>query len=68
MLSINAGRVTTYRSLQRQAWKRFDGTVQPRLVHALVKRLRGKLVGGPEDAVYIRNVRGVGYRMPSREK
>ncbi len=68
VLSINAGRVTTYRSLQRQAWKRFDGTVQPRLVHALVKRLRGKLVGGPEDAVYIRNVRGVGYRMPSREK
>ena len=64
VLSINAGRVTTYRSLQRQAWKRFDGTVKPRLVHALVKRLRGKLRGGETGATYIRNVRGVGYLMP----
>ena len=70
VLSINAGRVTTYRSLQRQAWKRFDGTVKPRLVHALVKRLRGRLRGGETGATYIRNVRGVGYIMPAalREK
>ena len=65
VLSINAGRVATYGSLQRQAWKRFDGTVKPKLVHALVKRLRGKLGESGDDAVYIRNVRGVGYRMPA---
>ena len=64
VLSINAGRVATYRSLRRQAWKRFDGTVQPKLVHALVKRLRGKLREDGDEATYIRNVRGVGYRMP----
>ncbi len=62
VLSINAGRVTTYRSLMRQTWKRWDGTVKPKLVHALVRRLRGKLGEGGAD--YIRNVRGVGYRMP----
>ncbi len=67
ILSINAGRVTTYRSLQRQAWKRWDGTVKPRLVHALVKRLRGKLGEDGDSAAYIRNLRGVGYRMPIPE-
>ena len=62
-LSLNAGRVATYRSLQRQAWKRWDGTVKPKLVHALVKRLRGKLGEDGDEAGYIVNVRGVGYRM-----
>ena len=63
--AVNAGRVATYGSLQRQAWRRFDGTVKPKLVHAPVKRLRGKLGEGGEDAVYVRNVRGVGYEMPA---
>ncbi len=67
VLSLNAGRVTTYRALQRQAWKRWDGTVKPRLVHALVKRLRGKLGEDGDSAAYLVNVRGVGYRMPEAE-
>ena len=62
VLSLNAGRATTYRSLMRQAWKRWDGTAKPKLVHAVVRRLRGKL--GEGGGAHIRNVRGVGYRMP----
>ena len=65
VLSFGGGRVATYRSLLRQAWRRHDGTVRPKLVHALVKRLRGKL--GPCGADYIVNARGVGYRMPTAE-
>ena len=63
VLSANAGRVVTYRSLLRQAWKRHDGTVKPKLVHALVKRLRGKLGEDAAGARYILSERGVGYRM-----
>ena len=55
VLSINAGRVSTYGSLLRQAWSRHDGTVKPKLVHALVKRPRGKLGGG---GVYRQRARG----------
>ena len=65
VLSANAGRVATYRSLLRQAWKRYDGTVKPKLVHALVKRLRGKLGEDGAGARYILSERGVGYRMPA---
>ncbi|MDE0629846.1 MAG: response regulator [Bryobacterales bacterium] len=65
VLSTNAGRVMTYRSLLRQAWKRYDGSVKPKLVHALVKRLRGKLGEDAAGAAYILNERGLGYRMPA---
>ena len=63
LLSLNAGRVSTYRSLLRQAWSRHDGTFKPKLVHALVKRLRSKLGEGGASTAYILNERGVGYRM-----
>lgn len=63
VLSLSAGRVATYGTLLRQAWSRQDGTVKPKLVHALVKRLRDKL--GECGATYIVNVRSVGYRMPA---
>ncbi len=64
LLSLSAGRVSTYRSLLRQAWSRHDGTVNPKLVHAVVKRLRHKLGEDGARAAYILNERGVGYRMP----
>jgi len=65
LLSVNAGRVMTYRSLLRQGWARYQGRVEPKLVHAVVKRLRRKLGEDGSRASYIRNERGVGYRMPA---
>ena len=64
VLSVDPGRVLTYRSLLRQAWGRYQGYVDPKLVHAVVKRLRGKLGEDAARPVYILNERGVGYRMP----
>ena len=65
VLSTNAGRVVTYDSLLRQAWGRRDrGSDDPRLVRAIVKGLRGKLGDDAANPTYVRNERGVGYRMP----
>ena len=65
VLSINAGRAVTYDSLLRRAWgRRYKGQRDPRLVHAIVKSLRRKLADDAADPVYLRNERGVGYRMP----
>ena len=65
MLSLNAGRVSTYRSLLNQAWSRRPGKVDPKLVHAVVQTLRRKLGEDGSRAAYILNERGVGYRMPA---
>ena len=65
LLSASAGRVVTYRSLLRQAWVRYPERASPKLVHALVKRLRGKLGEDAASAAYILNERHVGYRMPA---
>ena len=62
VLSANAGRVSTYRSLLRQAWRRHPGHAKPKLVRAVVKRLRHKLGEDGARAAYILNERGVGYR------
>lgn len=63
LLSANAGRVLTYRSLLRQAWVRYPDRARPKLVHAVVKRLRRKLGEDAASAAYILNERQVGYRM-----
>jgi len=68
VLSVNAGRVMTYRSLLRQAWSKQPDRFDPKLVHAVVKRLRHKLGEDGSRAVYILNERGVGYRMPRRPR
>ncbi|MXW17226.1 MAG: response regulator [Gemmatimonadetes bacterium] len=66
VLSVNAGRVLTHESLLRQAWgERHRGAApDPKLVRAVVKRLRRKLGDDAADPDYIRNERGVGYLMP----
>ena len=62
-LSLDAGRVVTYESLQRQVWdRRKHGDF--RVVRAFVKQLRAKLGDPAAHPVWIFNVRGVGYRMP----
>ena len=66
VLSVNAGRALTYPSLLRQAWggRRRDAS-DPKLVRAVVKRLRAKLGDDATRPAYILNQRGVGYRMPA---
>ncbi|MDE2667741.1 MAG: response regulator [Acidobacteriota bacterium] len=63
VLSVNAGRVTTYDSLLRQVWSGKD-TGDSQSVRAYVKRLRHKLGDDAANPEYIFNVRQVGYRMP----
>ncbi len=65
VLSVYLGRPLTYDALLRQAWQgRRRGARDPKLVRAVVKRLRRKLGDDAASPVYIRNERGVGYRMP----
>ena len=65
VLSTNAGRAVTYESLLRRAWgRRYRGSTDPKLVRALVKDLRRKLGDDAANPAYVRNERGVGYRMP----
>ena len=62
VLSVNAGRVSTYNALIRQVWGA-RGHGNPKLVRAFVKKLREKLGDNPNHPAYIHTVRGVGYRM-----
>ena len=65
VLSSHAGRVVTYESLLRQAWRgRARNTEDPKVVRAMVKNLRRKLGDDAAQPVYVLNERGVGYRMP----
>ncbi len=64
VLSMNAGRVLTFDSLLRQAWRGRKSAGDPKLVRAVVKRLRRKLGDDATNPAYVRNERGVGYRMP----
>ncbi len=68
VLSMNAGRVLTFDSLLRQAWRGRRSAGDPKLVRAVVKRLRRKLGDDAANPAYIRNERGVGYRMPRPEE
>ena len=63
VLSLNAGRVTTYETLLRQIWSgRAAGDID--LVRNFVKKLRAKLGEDAAQPTWIFNERGVGYRMP----
>ena len=63
VLSVNAGRVTTFDSLLRQVWgDRQSG--DPLLLRTFVKKLRRKLGDDAASPTYIFSERQVGYRMP----
>ena len=62
VLSLNAGRVVAYDSLLRQVWGERNGT-DAQLVRNFVKKLRHKLGNDAASPAWIRNERGVGYRM-----
>ena len=61
VLSVNAGRVSTYKALLRQVWGLGGGDAQR--VRAIMKKLRRKLGDSPARPAYVFNERGVGYRM-----
>ena len=63
VLSLNAGRVTTYEMMLREIWgERAAGDMD--LVRNFVKKLRAKLGEDAAQPTWIFNERGVGYRMP----
>ena len=62
VLSLNAGRVTTYESLLRQVWGR-RVTAGAQRVRNFVKKLRRKIGDDAANPAWILNERGVGYRM-----
>ena len=62
VLSLNAGRVVAYDSLLRQVWGERD-SADAQLVRNFVKKLRHKLGNDAASPAWIRNERGVGYRM-----
>ena len=68
VLSMNAGRVLTFDSLLRQAWRGRRSAGDPKLVRAVVKRLRRKLGDNATNPTYVQNERGVGYRMPKLDE
>ena len=62
VLSVNAGRVTTYDALLRKVWSGRNST-DLKSVRAIVKTLRRKLGDDATKPTYIFNERAVGYRM-----
>ena len=63
VLSLNAGRVTTYDTLLRKVWGGRENGGSARL-RTVVKKLRRKLGEDAARPNYIFSERGVGYRMP----
>lgn len=62
VLSLNAGRVTTYGTLLRQVWGRRK-THDTELVRTFIRKLRRRLGDDAASPSYIQTERGVGYRM-----
>ena len=60
-LSLEAGRVLTYDSLNRRIWG-LHNSADTNLVRSFVRSLRRKLGDDPKAPAYIFNQRGVGYR------
>ncbi len=67
ILTVNAGRVSTYESLIRQLWNGPDSGDADR-VHTFIKQLWRKLGDDPAKPAYILNERGVGHRVPGLEE
>ena len=62
VLSLNAGRVSTYGMLLRKVWGERE-TDDTKLVRTFIKKLRRKLGDDAARPTYILTERGVGYRM-----
>ena len=67
LLTMNAGRVSTYESLIRRLWNGPDAG-DPDRVRTFIKQLRRKLGDDPTRPAWILNERGVGYRVPKPQE
>ena len=67
IFTVNAGRVLDYDTLIDLLWKK-PVSATPHRVRTFIKQLRRKLGDDPSRPLYILNVHGVGYRMPSPEE
>ena len=67
LLSLNAGRVTTFETLQQHIWSGRTAAGDMELVRNFVKKLRAKLGDDAAKPTWIFNERGIGYRMPRPE-
>ena len=67
LLTLNAGRVSTYESLIRHLWNGPEPG-DPERVRTFIKQLRRKLGDDPARPAWILNERGVGYRVPRPEE
>ena len=67
LLTLNAGRVSTYESLIRRLWSQPGGGDADR-VRTFIKQLRRKLGDDPARPRWILNKHGVGYRVPRPEE
>ena len=67
LLTLNAGRVSTYESLIRRLWNGPEPG-DPERVRTFIKQLRRKLGDDPARPAWILNERGVGYRVPKPEE
>ena len=65
VLSIDAGRVMTYGTLQRRVWTRHDAR-NPSRVRLFVRTLSSKLGDDTANPAYVLNERGAGYRIPNQ--
>ena len=65
-LSVNAGRVLTHDQLLRSVWS-LERSGDPRLVRAMVKKLRNKLGDDADNPAYIFTEPRVGYRVAKAE-
>jgi two-component system phosphate regulon response regulator PhoB len=66
-LARNAGRVFSRDQILDAVWKD-TAFVSPRSVDVYVRKLRAKIEVDPEEPVYLRTVRGAGYRFGSPKK
>ena len=64
VLSVRAGRMTTYDTLLREAWRDRRPGDDAGLVRAVVKQVRRKLGDDARRPTYIFTEHGTGYRMP----
>ena len=62
----NPGRVFSKEQLYRQIWN--DAVVDDNTITVYIKRIRAKIEEDPRNPVYLKTVRGIGYRMDEGEK
>ena len=57
----NPGQVFSKEQLYRQVWN--DAVVDDNTITVYIKRIRSKIEKDPKKPVYLKTVRGIGYRL-----